>query len=370
MAATAAAAAEGLVLQIQRMSTEDGPGLRTTAFLKGCPLSCAWCHNPESIAARPELQWIGSRCIAASATTTNAPSGAAAALAADACGTCIKACPSSALGRDEKGRIVIDRGRCSLGGGGAFGGGHEGTTCSDRALCVEACPGGAMELLGTRYTAEALARELLKDRAYFARSERGGITLSGGEASAQPSFALEVLRLCRAAGVHTALDSCGVASWESLEGLYAEVDLVLYDLKEADPERHRSCTGLDNGLVFRNLEKTAELMRRSPMPGALWIRTPIIPGATDREDNLYELGRLLAELAPPRLERWELCAFNNLCADKYRRLGREWSYAASPLMRASAMEALVEAARRGSRGRVEVSWTGSTLIEEERTVPC
>ena len=356
MAATAAAAAEGLVLQIQRMSTEDGPGLRSTAFLKGCPLSCAWCHNPESIAARPELQWIGSRCIAASAAT--------AATAAEGCGACMRACPSSALSRDEKGRIVIDRGACTLGSGAA------GAACADGALCAEACPGGAMEILGTRYTAEALARELLKDRAYFARSERGGITLSGGEASAQPSFALEVLRLCRAAGVHTALDTCGVASWESLEKLYAEVDLVLYDLKEADPERHRSYTGLDNGLVFRNFEKTAELMRRSPMPGALWIRTPIIPGATDREENLYELGRLLAELAPPRLERWELCAFNNLCADKYRRLDREWAYAASPLMRASAMEALVEAARRGSRGRVEVSWTGSTLIEEERTVPC
>ncbi len=361
-------AAEGLVLQIQRMSTEDGPGLRSTAFFKGCPLSCAWCHNPESIEARPEVQWIGSRCIAASTTAAaaaaNHATAAATALAGEACGACIKACPSGALGRDARGRIVIDRGRCSLGRGTGDG------ACSERALCAEVCPGGAMELLGRRYTAETLARELLKDRAYFARSERGGITLSGGEASAQSSFALEVLRLCREAGVHRALDTCGVASWEVLEALYAQVDLVLYDLKEADPERHRSFTGLDNGLVFRNLEKTAELMRRSPMPGALWIRTPIIPGATDREENLYELGRLLAELAPPRLERWELCAFNNLCADKYRRLDREWVFAKAPLMGRSAMEALAEAARRGSRGSIEVSWTGSTLIEEERTVQC
>ena len=370
--------AEGLVLQIQRMSTEDGPGLRTTAFLKGCPLSCAWCHNPESIAARPELQWIGSRCIAASASAATAKA------AADPCGACIASCPSSALGRDEMGSIVIDRGRCTLGE--KSGVDADGTNCFEIARCAEACPGGAMELLGTRYSAEALARELLKDRAYFARSERGGITLSGGEASAQPSFALEVLRLCREAGVHTALDTCGVASWESLASLYAEVDLVLYDLKEADPERHRRFTGLDNGLVFRNLEKTAELMRRSPMPGALWIRTPIIPGATDREDNLYELGRLLADIDPPRLERWELCAFNNLCADKYRRLGREWAYAGSPLMEATAMEALAaaarrglakatrrglaKAARRGSQGELAVSWTGSTLMEEERTVQC
>jgi pyruvate formate lyase activating enzyme len=111
-------------------------------------------------------------------------------------------------------------------------------------------------------------------------------------------------------------------------------------------------------------------MREFPMPRALWIRTPIIPGATDREENLFELGRLLADLAPPRFERWELCAFNNLCADKYRRLGKEWEYARAPLMTAEAMEGLVEAARRGSGGTVIVSWTGSVRIEAERTLQC
>jgi pyruvate formate lyase activating enzyme len=211
-----------------------------------------------------------------------------------------------------------------------------------------------MELLGTAYTAEALARELLKDRAWFARSERGGVTLSGGEASAQGAFTLEVLRRCREAGAHTALDTCGVAAWDLLAGLYAETDLVLYDLKEADPARHKAHTGLDNRIVFRNLERTAALMRE----------------ATDREENLFELGRLLADLAPPRFERWELCAFNNLCADKYRRLGKEWEYARAPLMTAEAMEGLVEAARRGSGGTVIVSWTGSVRIEAERTLQC
>jgi len=341
-----ATAPEGLVLQIQRMSTEDGPGLRSTAFLKGCPLACAWCHNPESIATHAEVQWIGSRCIA---STT-----------ADGCGACIRACPRGALSRGPRGETIVDRGLCRIDGSGGCGG----------AVCVEVCPGGAMELLGKRMSSEALARELLKDRAWFARSERGGITLSGGEASAQGAFALDVLRRCRAAGAHTALDTCGVAAWESLERLYAETDLVLYDLKEADSERHRAFTGLDNDLVFRNLEKTAALMRESAMPGAIWIRTPIIPGATDREENLFELGRLLAAIAPPRLERWELCAFNNLCADKYRRLGKEWTFARTPLMESGAMEGLAEAARRGSGGTVEISWTGSTVIEKKRMVPC
>jgi pyruvate formate lyase activating enzyme len=223
-----------------------------------------------------------------------------------------------------------------------------------------------MELLGESMSAQELAGELLKDRDYFRRSDRGGVTLSGGEASVQGAFAGEVLRICSEAGVHTALDTCGVAPWESLARLYPAVDLVLYDLKEADSPRHRSFTGLGNELVFANLAKTAALMREAPSPAALWIRTPIIPGATDREDNLLKLGKLIAAIAPPRLERWELCAFNNLCADKYRRLGKEWDYARSPLMARADMDALVEAARRGSCGGVEVTWTGSTRAEPER----
>jgi len=318
-------------MQIQRLSTEDGPGLRSTAFLKGCPLACAWCHNPEGLDTRPQTQWEGTRCIAGATT--------------DGCGACLRACPRGALAR-ENGEVVVDRARCA--GCGA---------------CAEACPGGAMQVLGTRTTAAQLAHEILKDRAYFERSDRGGVTLSGGEASLQGAFALETLRLCRASGIHTALDTCGVASWETLRRLFAEADLVLYDLKESDPARHLAFTGLDNRIVFANLERTAALMREAPMPAALWLRTPIIPGATDREENLLALGQRIAALAPPRLERWELCAFNNLCADKYRRLGRTWRYAETPLMTAGAMARLAAAARQGAGGRVEVTWTAYTRME-------
>jgi pyruvate formate lyase activating enzyme len=224
-----------------------------------------------------------------------------------------------------------------------------------------------MELLGTRYTASSLAAELLKDRAFFRRSDRGGVTLSGGEASAQGPFARETLRLLSEAGVHTALDTCGLASWEVLASLYPHVDLLLWDLKEIDPVLHERYTGLDNRLILANLEKTADWMRCHEKPRSLWIRTPIIPCATDREENLLGLGRAIARIAPPRLERWELCAFNNLCADKYLRLGKAWPYAARPLMAESDMERLTAAAQRGLGGHpLQATWTGSTRLETAR----
>jgi pyruvate formate lyase activating enzyme len=337
--------ASGLVLQIQRMSTEDGPGLRTTAFLKGCPLACAWCHNPESISPRPEVQWIGLRCIG--------------------CGSCIAACPRKALSRAADGAVTVDRSLCAQ----AMGPG-------DCGLCCSACPTGAMEALGTRYAAAELAAELLKDLSYFRHSDRGGVTLSGGEASAQGTFTKAVFSLLREKGVHTALDTCGFASWDNISAIYPDANLLLWDLKEIDESKHREFTGQGNRLIMENFEKTAAYMRERPMPESLWIRTPIIPGATDREENLYELGRLVARVNPPRLERWELCAFNNLCADKYRRLGKDWDFSKKPLMTTLEMERLVAAAKRGlADGRLGapapilpdiVSWTGSTRIEPER----
>jgi len=335
----------GLVLQVQRMSTEDGPGLRSTAFLKGCPLSCAWCHNPESIRRAVEIQWIGSRCIAGTAL--------------DGCGACIAACPGGALARAPSGALVIDGAACRSASESRSAGG--GSLCG--YACSSACPGGAVERLGEEMRASALARELLKDRSYFDRSDRGGITLSGGEASAQGAFAREVLRVAKEAGVHTALDTCGFAAWESLAELYPYVDLVLWDLKELDPERHAEFTGASIEPIIENLRRTATLMAAGSGPGAVWIRSPIVPGATDREEGVEAIGRLLARLDILRLERWELCAFNNLCADKYRRLGIEWRYSGTPLMRSEDMDRLAAAAERGLGRSGIVSWTGSTRIE-------
>lgn len=335
----------GLVLQVQRMSTEDGPGLRSTAFLKGCPLSCAWCHNPEGIRPYAEIQWQGTRCIAG--------------VARDGCGACVAACPAGALARTASGALAIDRTAC-LGARSSRAGAGRGP-CG--LACTKACPGGALERLGEEMRSSELVRELLKDRSYFDRSDRGGVTLSGGEASSQSAFARKVLRAAKEAGVHTALDTCGFAAWESLAELYPYVDLVLWDLKELDGERHVEYTGACVDPIVENLRRTAALMAEGAGPGAIWIRSPIIPGATDRDEGVEAIGRLLARMEIPRLERWELCAFNNLCADKYARLGIEWKYTGAPLMRSEDMARLLVAAERGLGREGIVTWTGSTRIE-------
>jgi pyruvate formate lyase activating enzyme len=289
------------ILDIQRMSTEDGPGLRTTVFFKGCNLACAWCHNPESISPRPDLNWFAAKCIG--------------------CGLCETACPRGVIIR-EQGRVRFDRGKCAAG------------TEEDCRRCVETCPNGAIELKGEALAAERLCGELLKDRAYFGPD--GGVTLSGGEAAIQPGAAA-VARLLKDAGVSVALDTAGAYDFRVLEGLLPFVDLVLYDLKIFDPGEHRRFTGADNRLILENYRKLREQGRR------VWVRTPIIGEATDSEENITAIGGFIREAGLP--EKWELCAFNNLCRDKYERLDLDWVYKSMGLIRKEHIEALTKKAR-------------------------
>lgn len=315
-----------LVLRLQRMSTEDGPGIRTTVFFKGCPLACVWCHNPESISPGVQVHWVAVRCIG--------------------CMECLKACPHGALHALAKG-LVVDRARCK--------------GCLS---CARACPSTALEPYGTFYDLDALVREVLKDRVYFEQSG-GGVTLSGGEPTLQAAFARGFLERLKGSGVHTALDTCGLVSWEVLEGLLPFVDLVLYDIKEIDPARHREFTGAGNEKILDNARRLAGVMRSHRVPAALWVRTPLIPAYTARPDNIGRIGAFIAQYLSDVVERWELCAFNNLCAGKYEGLGRAWPLASTPLMSRHELEELAHAARSsGVDGRI-VHAGGPLRLEQE-----
>jgi pyruvate formate lyase activating enzyme len=305
----------GVAFNIQRFSTEDGPGIRTTVFLKGCPLRCAWCHNPEGLSPQPELMWYEVRCIGAR--------------------DCLIACLSGALNLTPQG-MRIDRKLCNA--------------CGD---CAVACPAGALEVIGRKWTPEALLAEVERDTVFYETSG-GGVTLSGGEPMMQADFVVEVCRMCQGAGLHVALDTCGAAAWARYEQVLPFVDLVLYDLKIYDSESHRAGTGVDNSSILENAQ------RISAAGKPIWIRTPVIPGYTASIANIADLGEFIAaEL--PTVQRWDLLAYTNLGGPKYRRLDRAYALAGVPLLTGAEMDALHAVAV----ARVPVAvWSGATRSSE------
>lgn len=314
---------EGTILHTQRLSTEDGPGNRTTVFMKGCLLNCAWCHNPESIAAKPEMQRIETNCLG--------------------CGTCIKACPQGCIqaGEDD---IIFNRALCDACG-----------------ICAEVCPTGAWEKLGTKISVDALTQELLKDRSYFAAST-GGVTFSGGEPALQADFVSAVMQNLQAAGVHTALDTCGMVNWQQLEKMLPFSDLVLFDVKLIESAAHKKHTGQPNQVILENLRKLkAHITKKQPQT-KLWIRTPLIPGATDGQANLNAIGDFIAAELGEIVERWELCAFNNLCQDKYRRLGMDWDYAETRLYPQSELDKRLNWAQESAFLNERIIQTGAARV--------
>lgn len=243
---------QGTIFDIKRYAIHDGPGIRTTIFFKGCPLTCVWCHNPESHALEPEIFYWDDRCIR--------------------CRACVEACPEGALAWKDGG-VETDRSRCDRCG-----------------ACVSICPAGACELVGRTVTVDEVMREAEKDSLFYEEST-GGVTLSGGEPLAQPGFCRALLQRCRSLGINTALDTAGYAPEVSLLAIAELVNLFLYDLKGIDEGRHRAYTGVANTVILRNLKCLDRLGKR------IWIRFPLIRGINDDLDHVTRLGEFVATLS-------------------------------------------------------------------------
>lgn len=271
----------GRIFRIQRFSIHDGYGIRTTVFLKGCPLRCIWCHNPESQNFERELGYMREKCVY--------------------CFRCVEICEMKAIKPSEiERKIEIDREKCNL--------------CEK---CVKVCSGKALEIFGFDVEAEEVVKIIERDKVFY-RHSGGGATFSGGEPYYQPKFLLSLLSLCRERGINTAVDTSGYTSWKTIAESVDLVDLFLYDLKDYNTERHKAMTGAGNELIISNLKRITEVMKSSQVV----VRIPFILGSNfnTRED----FNGFLKVLAQVGAERVDVLPYHSLARDKYRWLGREF----------------------------------------------
>ena len=266
----------GTIFDIQRYSVHDGPGIRTTVFLKGCPLKCLWCANPESQNKLPEIMFDRSRCTR--------------------CGRCVEVCPHKATVNCD-GKITLLRDLCK--------------SCGE---CVSACPNEARQLVGKEVEVEEILKEVEKDKIFY-KNSGGGVTLSGGEPMSQTDFACALLKRCKEKGIHTTLDSCGYTRLENWDRVLEYTDMVLFDLKQMEPKKHKEHTGVSNDLILASAEKLASL--GIPMV----IRIPLIPCYTDSPNNMEECAHFVKEIGGNAIE---LLPFHHLCVTKYQKLDKEW----------------------------------------------
>jgi pyruvate formate lyase activating enzyme len=276
----------GLIFNIQRFSLHDGSGIRTLVFLKGCPLSCAWCSNPEGQAHTPELAYNAKRCIG----TVE-------------CGRCRDTCDAGAVREDGDGRIEIDRDLC--------------TNCGE---CVDACPSNALELFGKHMSVDEIIRVVEEDSSFYARSD-GGITLSGGEPLSQPRFAVQLLEEAQRRGMDTALETCGHVRWEDLERACRHLNQLFFDIKLMDSKRHREATGVGNELIIENFRRVCDSFPRLPVIA----RTPVIPGFNDTDEDIQAIADFVGGM--PARPVYELLAYHRFGEPKYQQLGKPYPLA-------------------------------------------
>lgn len=288
---------KGLLTEIQRFSLNDGPGIRTTVFFKGCNLRCQWCHNPETISAAPQIHYYQENCIS--------------------CLNCVNICPAQAHSSkiDENGvesHVFIRE------------------LCKDCGLCADACFPKAMVLSGKEYTVEQVMSHILQDVDYYKNS--GGVTLSGGEVLLQPEFAKVLLKSCKEKGIHTAIESNFHTSWSVIEELLPYIDLVMVDIKHSDEQVHKEVTGAGNRIILENIKKLSQT-------GTPFIvRTPVIPGVNDSEEVIANIVKFIHKL--PNLMYYELLNYNPLGENKYVSLSMDYRFTHTKPLSEDRMETL------------------------------
>ena len=264
----------GLIFEVQRFSIHDGPGIRTTVFMKGCPLRCAWCHNPEGLDPQPQISFQADKCIG--------------------CGYCFRTCPRDA-------HRMVD-------------GGHDlaRAECERCGSCTQECWAGALEHVGRQVSVADVLTQVLRDRPFYDTSG-GGMTLSGGEPMSQIEFTLALLHAAAAAGIHCCMETCGLAPAAAFERVLPHVDLFLFDIKDTDDARHRAATGVSNALILANLRMLHDAGAQ------VRLRLPLIPGYNDRDDHFEGIAALVGTLA--NLTGVQIMPYHPLGRDKYGPLG-------------------------------------------------
>ena len=273
----------GCVFNIQKFSLHDGPGIRDLIFMKGCPLRCRWCSNPESQRPHPEIAYKIDRCIGF-----------------ETCGLCRDACPQNAISSDDAGKASIDRARCS----------HCGS-------CANVCPDQALELIGREMNKAEIVDGVAADDGFHFRSG-GGITIGGGDPILQPDFVSALLREFRGRGIDTAVETAGYGSWDRLEKICRYANLILYDVKSMDAEKHMEFTGVSNTLILENLSRLS--IRLPDIP--IVVRTPVIPGFNDTDKHISAIVKYLKTIAT--LKKYELIPYHRFGVTKYGLLGKTY----------------------------------------------